>query len=256
MENASVEELLQDFRPFPNLDWGGAIGFLSAKASTNERIPKDLDRLISSGRKDWKELGRLLTIAGDYSMSQKAYYNAFDPSVKNHEVLNALVYTFRLCKQNAEAIKLYSAKFRDCPTDLSTLEKLANLHFETGRYNEAVKFYEEFLKISPNDGRKKRMLDTAKKLIRQAIKEIDESENQEQLKEVRDCLVNSESSTDASGNSLRNTVLAVTLAAAIISAVADSKEAYKNTSEYMSEIYIALSEHLDSIVKKWIKPDA
>lgn len=251
MNNSTVEELLLDFKPFPALSWSEAISYLSEKSKTNNRIPSDLDKLKLSGKQDWKEVGRLINIAGDYSMSQRAYYNGFNPSVKNQDLLNGLVYTFRQCKQNAEAIALYTARFQDNPSDLSTLEKLANLHFETGRYLEAAKFYDKFLQLSPGDENKKRMLHTAKKLIKQAIKQIDASEEKAQLQEVRECLVAAGNADEGKAGSFKNTVLAVTLAAAIISALADSKEAYNNASVYISSVYGALSEQLNPILEKW-----
>lgn len=244
MNFTPVEKLLLKFIPESPMQWSEAKRLLIEIAAVDENLKMAALNLAHANISDatvWEEVGRILNIVKKYIESQKAYYNAFRPGSENKNVLNALVYTFRQAGLDEQAIELYSARLQEDVGDLSALEKLGNLYFKAGKYEEASNFYGKFLSLRPTDETKLRLLNTSKELIAKALVNIGAfNVGGAELQEVKAYLTDSSKVSENSEDGLKGIGLATTLAARILCVLDSSESAYENAGKHIKEIYEAM----------------
>ncbi len=85
-----------------------------------------------------------------YKKALPLYQQVYDSSA-DKQVLNSLVDTLILLKQNNDAIKLLIKFTQQHPEDIQSLFKLASLYHQDKQMNKARKVYEDILNIDPTN---------------------------------------------------------------------------------------------------------
>lgn len=165
VHDMSIISLLKKWRSSNKLGKTTLIGKLSKYSDVkDDKIVYNFSLLknLNENESDyWCTVGIIFSSVEKHDLAQQAFYKSLDID-ESSNCIGSLIYTFRQTNNHDAVKELYRELLNVNPEDLSSIEKIANSCMNNGEYIEAVKYYELYLKLEPQNTAKLESLKQAK----------------------------------------------------------------------------------------------